>query len=105
MDRLISEQAVIESIEFFQMNPQHFDFVNLIDDIKEIPPGLPKWIPCSERLPEIHNYMQEYIVTIKGNFIRIAFFTETNGKSWWSIDNVIAWCELPEPYKAEGGKA
>lgn len=37
MDRLISEQAVIESIEFFQMNPQHFDFVNLIDDIKDIP--------------------------------------------------------------------
>ena len=60
-----------------------------------------KWIPVSERLPEIHNYMQEYIVTIKGNFIRTAFFTETNGKSWWSIDDVIAWMPLPEPYKAE----
>lgn len=47
MDRLISEQAVIESIEFFQMNPQHFDFVNLIEDIKEIPSAEPKtghWI-------------------------------------------------------------
>ena len=47
MDRLISEQAVIEAIEFFQMNPQHFDFVNLIDDIKEIPSAEPKtghWI-------------------------------------------------------------
>ena len=42
MDRLISEQAVIESIEFFQMNPQHFSFVNLIDDIKEIPSAEPK---------------------------------------------------------------
>ena len=42
MDRLISEQAVIESIEFFQMNPQHFDFVNLIDDIKEIPSAEPR---------------------------------------------------------------
>lgn len=59
-----------------------------------------KWIPVSERLPEIHNYMQEYIVTIKGNLIRTAFFTETNGESWWSIDNVIAWMPLPEPYKA-----
>ena len=59
----------------------------------------PIWIPVSERLPEIHNYMQEYIVTIKGNFIRIAFFTETNGKSWWSIDNVTAWMPLPKPYK------
>lgn len=59
-----------------------------------------KWIPVSERLPEIHNYMQEYIVTIKGNSIRTAFFTETNGKSWWSIDDVIAWMPLPLPYKA-----
>ena len=55
MDRLISEQAVIEAIEFFQINPQHFDFVNLIDDIKEIPSAEPKWIPVSERLPETDN--------------------------------------------------
>ena len=41
MDRLISQNSVIESIEFFQMNPQHFDFVNLIDDIKEIPSAEP----------------------------------------------------------------
>ena len=55
MDRLISEQAVIDSIEFFQMNPQHFDFVNLIDDIKEIPSVEPQWIPISERLPKTDN--------------------------------------------------
>ena len=36
-DRAISLNAVIDAIEFFQMNPQHFDFVNLIDDIKELP--------------------------------------------------------------------
>ena len=51
MDRLISEQAVIEAIEFFQMNPQHFDFVNLIDDIKEILSAEPKtghWIDGGE---------------------------------------------------------
>ena len=59
------------------------------------------WIPVSEKLPEIHNYMQEYIVTIKGNFIRTAFFTETNGKSWWSIDNVTAWMPLPKPYEQQ----
>ena len=42
MDKLISEQAVIDSIEFFQMNPQHFSFVNLIYDIKEIPSAEPQ---------------------------------------------------------------
>ena len=69
--------------------------------IASLPSIQPKseWIPVSEGLPEIHNYMQEYIVTIKGNFIRTAFFTESNGKSWWSIDNVIAWMPLPKPYK------
>ena len=36
-DRTVSLNAVIDAIEYFQMNPQHFDFVNLIDDIKELP--------------------------------------------------------------------
>ena len=36
-DRAISLNAVIDAIEYFQMNPQHFDFVNLIDDIKQLP--------------------------------------------------------------------
>ena len=36
-DRAVSLNAVIDAIEFFQINPQHFDFVNLIDDIKELP--------------------------------------------------------------------
>jgi hypothetical protein len=55
MDRLISERAVIDSIEFFQMNPQHFDFVNLIDDIKEIPSAEPKRIPVSGNIMTLIN--------------------------------------------------
>ena len=45
-DRVVSLNAVIDAIEFFQINPQHFDFVNLIDDIKELPSVEPK---CEER--------------------------------------------------------
>lgn len=40
-DRAISLNAVIDAIEYFQINPQHFDFVNLIDDIKGLPPVIP----------------------------------------------------------------
>lgn len=58
MDRLISEQAVIESIEFFQMNPQHFDFVSLIDDIKEIPPGQPEQKVGKWKRVSIDKYVQ-----------------------------------------------
>ena len=81
------------------------DFRQLAEWLKELKQlrEQPKWIPVSERLPEIHNYIQEYIVTIKGNYIRTAFlyFNESNGKSWWSRDDIIAWMPLPKPYKAE----
>lgn len=60
-----------------------------------------RWIPVSEGLPEIHNYCQLYLVTYKQGQICTAFYTETNGRSWWSIDGVEAWMPLPEPYQPE----
>jgi hypothetical protein len=66
MDRLISEQAVIDSIEFFQMNPQHFDFVNLIDDIKEIPSAEPQtghWIMRHRKVNTINYRTGEDVLT------------------------------------------
>ena len=107
MDRLISEQAVIESIEFFQMNPQHFDFVNLIDDIKDIPSAEPRWIPCSERLPEEFadvfcstNAGEVFIATYLGELNEgVDCFDDDNGMMWEG--DVIAWMPLPEPYKTE----
>ena len=120
MDRLISEQAVIESIEFFQMNPQHFNFVNLIDDIKEIPSAEPKWIPVSERLPDEYG---EYLITwttsqSKRPFIGISEGEVTSEydhehyrfKFEWLLEDyiknyhdvkVIAWMPLPEPYEPQ----
>ena len=59
-----------------------------------------KWIPVSERLPDIH-YYESYLVTLKNGGIRVALFTECNGKHWWTYDDVIAWMPLPKPYKAE----
>lgn len=35
---LISKEQAIELVEFYQLNPQHFDFVNLIDEIKDEKP-------------------------------------------------------------------
>ena len=32
---LITKEQAIEIIEFYQINPQHFDFVNLIEEIKD----------------------------------------------------------------------
>lgn len=35
---LVTKEQMIELVEFYQINPQHFDFVNLIDDIKDEKP-------------------------------------------------------------------
>lgn len=56
----------------------------------------PKWIPVSEKLPKIHNYSENYLVTLECDRVDIAMFTECDGKHWWSDDNVIAWMPLPE---------
>jgi hypothetical protein len=31
----VTKEQMIELVEFYQINSQHFDFVNLIDDIKD----------------------------------------------------------------------
>ena len=41
MSDLIDRQAVIDEIEFYQINPQHFGFIELIDDIKALPSVTP----------------------------------------------------------------
>lgn len=35
---LVTKEQMIEIVEFYQLNPQHFDFVNLIDEIKDEKP-------------------------------------------------------------------
>jgi len=59
------------------------------------------WIPVSKMLPDIRNYTKKYLVTNKYHDVHIAFFTETNGDSWWSLNNVVAWMPLPYGYLSE----
>lgn len=86
------------------------------------------WVPVSERLPKDD---RDYLVTKRGIsgrpvvttrcFIKDLFkfdeykFWDKKGISGWCDydseygyyidDKVIAWCELPEPYKAEGSNS
>ena len=60
----------------------------------------PKWIPCSERLPDEYG---DYLITketIGWNMsayrtIDIAYFDTV----WHKADKVLAWMPLPEPYQ------
>ena len=75
------------------------------------------WIPVDERLPmrtfdeKINESYQKYLVFIDGVDgwdIDIAVYDFWNDKKWreahdgyGEIENVIAWCPLPEPYRPE----
>lgn len=60
------------------------------------------WIPCSERLPEEGEY---YLVTRQYFGWNCTEYREIDiakcDFNEWNKANVIAWCELPEPYKGE----
>lgn len=91
--------------------------VDAIDAVIAVPAAEPepKWIPCSERLPEKDTHF--YLTTIANHGLN---FTTTlpddvdvvrwdydrrkghNSWHWCTERTVIAWMPLPEPYREEG---
>lgn len=69
---------------------------------------MPKWIPCSERLPE---YGKTVLITnAKGNvsygrFRGVEFWKEDGDSCWtWkknTIEHVLAWMPLPKPWEGD----
>jgi hypothetical protein len=70
-----------------------------INSVPSVTSQEPRWIPVSERLPEIHNYCDRYLVTLERGWVRTTSFTECDGNHWWSYDDVVAWMSLPKPYE------
>lgn len=70
-----------------------------------------RWIPVSERLPEIATTC---LVQLSNGYITMGKYHSIRGGSWVFIDttiqfvypkdSVIAWQPLPEPYKKEGAE-
>lgn len=63
----------------------------------------PKWIPCSERLPE--DYTDVFVYLFGSPSPYIAWIEDTH---WYTgdfevdrEDEPVAWMPLPEPYKGE----
>lgn len=52
----------------------------------------PKWIPCSERLPERNGY---YLVTGRQGAVNKWLYQDGY---WYGKWTVLAWMPLPEPY-------
>ena len=103
MDRLISEQAVLDVIN------KHLYAYTLIPQIKAIP-SADKWIPVSERLPKPKEYVGDvrryYLIQNEYGDMMVARW---DGQRWEQIyqngkyieDEVVAWMPLPSPYKGE----
>ena len=65
------------------------------EEILEVLPSIesePKWVPCSERLPETYG---AYLVQ---DVCGVIFVDYWRGY-WLAKTTMVAWRELPEPYK------
>lgn len=84
-------------------------FQGKVKELPSVTPKQPGWIPCSRELPKPNEedgngFYKAYLVQ-DGRWMDVARW---DGKYWiaWGYStvllNVVAWCELPTPYR-EGG--
>jgi hypothetical protein len=77
-------------------------YSSMLDFIKELAEEYNNgWISCNQRLP---NCEKEFLVTLRDGEVAVARY-EKEENIWVDIIEgyfeypVVAWCELPEPYK------
>lgn len=112
--RVIDADYTKEHLYACELNgrPLHkMELEEVLAAIDEVPTieAEPRWIPCSERLPENPGYGEEYPLVIFCTDKRsyVGFYEYYEGGRWWNytadedyvVGGVIAWMPLPEPYK------
>ena len=76
-----------------------------VDILQSLPSAQPRWIPCSERLPEKSGL---YLVTMPFDRlmpVHSRYFNKRGEQSFWSghpMNEVVAWMPLPTQW--EGGQ-
>lgn len=80
-------------------------FKNAIAFVKKQPKVM-EWIPVTERLPEKPESDKEDVYLVQHAYVRYPFSAWWDGERFTDVDDcllyyVIAWAELPEPYKGE----
>lgn len=119
---MIDEKKLIEDIEKeieFAMKcnmPAMVAGMRQIASVIEEQPKIGEWIPCSERLPELHRvdmqseeeyYMiSDSVIITDGERISVSEYEVDDGdrEGWLAhdfekIEDVIAWMPIPEPYR------
>lgn len=76
--------------------------INNCEEIIKLIKEQPRWIPCSDKMPDIN-------IHVLAQFVMGGMAECYYAHNWWHIvggfrisgDEVIAWQPLPQPYKAE----
>ena len=99
IDRKIAVQGVKE---LFSMGDCYCDELSIVGMLNGLP-SQPKWIPVTEALPEEKEMV---LITNNKGHVRCGqyqgTFDDKNYRWWWkhnTLETVIAWMSLPEPYK------
>ena len=101
---------------------------SIVDHIDEMPSAKPetRWIPCSERMPEEHEWLgtkkfgttisDEVYVTFENDkgerFCKhmqfqngeLSSYDQLHMDTWYKGSKPIAWMPLPEPWRGEGNE-
>ena len=115
MDDLIERDALEQFYESgTDPNDTYADMTFIRAEHIEDAPAVNRWIPCSERLPELKKDHESDCVlcycdtgayafsTLQENFFgQVGFACEKEDDYYHSIGKVIAWMPLPEPPKED----
>ena len=102
---LALEMVYVESEDFTEESS--IIIMNAINKIVDELEKQPKWIPCSERLPERDENVLTYHRNESFDYQYVSWIDDYSGK-WAGFignlsDEVLAWMPLPEEYKDEEG--
>ena len=99
MSRNRSLEEIQEDIRTLTRVPSEFIHAKLDELAEEIGElAKPKWIPCSERLPEENTNV--IACFSNGTVTELAFYNgEFHGLFSYTTKVIVAWMPLPKPYK------
>ena len=101
----ISRQAAIDAAKRESTQEGSYGYMDtksIIDMLEDLPSAQPepRWILCSEKIPEKSMMCLVTLVDDKGPFVEIAFWNNTFGGRWQPyFEDVVAWMPRPEPYR------